>query len=360
MILNFKKIDWLLFFLPILLSAVGLVSIYSSSTGEGGLLNFKKQIIFLVSGIILMILFSFLDWRAIRDNSYLILALYIFSALALLGLFFFAPFTRGVRGWYKVGPVSFDPVEVTKIVLIILLAKYFSKRHVEMYRLRHILLSGFYVLIPSILIIRQPDLGSGLIILALWIGILIISGIRLRHFLVLTLCALLLVILAWFFFLEDYQKGRIVSFLAPEIDPQGASWSQNQSRIAIGSGGILGKGIGEGSQTQYGFLPEPHTDFIFAAIAEETGLAGVSILFLLFLLLVWRIIKIGSRTGSNFSRLFASGLAIVIISQVFIHIGMNSAILPVIGISLPLVSYGGSGLIATFISLGIVQSTKIH
>lgn len=355
-----KKADWALFVLPVLLTCMGLVSIYSSSSGRGDFLNLEKQIIFLVSGIILMILLSFLDWRAIRDNSYLILVLYAVSVLALAGLFVFAPFTKGARGWYRIGPVSLDPIEIAKLVLIILLAKYFSKRHIEMYRLKHILLSGFYILIPFLLIIRQPDLGSGLVILGLWIGILIVSGIRLRHFLVLVLCGLLLVLLAWFFFLEDYQKERIVSFLAPEIDPQGASWSQTQSKIAIGSGGVFGKGIGKGSQTRYGFLPEPHTDFIFAAIAEEGGMAGVVLLLSLFLLLIWRIIKTVLTASSNFPRLFASGLAIIIVIQLFIHIGMNLALLPVIGISLPLVSYGGSGLIATYVALGILQSTRIH
>ncbi len=355
-----KKADWALFVIPVLLTCIGLVSIYSSSLGGGGFLNLEKQIIFLAAGIILMFLLAFLDWRAIRDNSYLILALYIVFVLALAGLLVFAPFTRGVRGWYRIGPVSIDPVEIVKLVLIILLAKYFSKRHVETYRLKHILLSGFYVLIPFLLVIRQPDLGSGLVLLGLWIGILIISGIKLRHFLVLTLCGLLLVLLAWFFFLEDYQKERIVSFIAPEIDPQGASWSQTQSRIAIGSGGVFGKGIGKGSQTRYGFLPEPHTDFIFAAVAEEGGMTGVVVLLSLFLLLIWRLIRIALVATSNFPRLFASGLAIIIVVQLFIHIGMNLAILPVIGVSLPLVSYGGSGLLITYISLGIAQSTEIH
>ncbi len=352
-----KKADWPLFIVSLLLTAMGLVFIYGS---QGSLVSFEKQAVFLVLGIILMALFSFFDWRAIRDNPSLILILYIFSVVALAGLFVFAPFTRGARGWYKIGPVSVDPLEVAKIALVILLAKYFSKRHVELYRLKHILLSGVYVLIPFILVIRQPDLGSGLIIIGLWTGVLLVSGIKLRHFLVLTLCGLLLVLLAWFFFLEDYQKERIVSFLAPEIDPQGTSWNQRQSKIAIGSGGLFGKGIGKGSQTRYGFLPEAHTDFMFAAIAEETGLAGVFVLFSLFFILIWRIIRVSLQARSNFPRLFAFGLAIIIFLQLFIHVGMNLAVLPVIGISLPLVSYGGSNLLATYAALGILQNMKMH
>jgi rod shape determining protein RodA len=307
-----------------------------------------------------MIILSFFDWRELREDPYLVLILYLLCLFSLAGLFFFAPEIRGVRSWYKVGPVSIDPIEFTKIVLIILLAKYFSKRHIEMYRVRHILLSGAYILLPAILIFRQPDLGSVLILIALWVGVLLISGIKLRHFLILILCFLLIFILSWNFVLRDYQKARIISFFTPGIEPLGVSWSQNQAKIAIGSGGILGQGIGKGSQTQYGFLPEPQTDFIFSAIAEETGLLGVSVLLLLFSILLWRIIKIAIDSQDNFSRLFASGFAILLISQIFIHIGMNLGLLPIIGIPLPLISYGGSSLLATLIGLGILQSIKSH
>ena len=307
-----------------------------------------------------MVAVSFFDWREFRENPYFILALYFLCILSLLGLFFFASEIRGVRSWYKIGPVSFNPVEFTKIVLIILLAKYFSMRHIEMYRLRHILLSGFYILLPVILIFLQPDLGSVIILIILWTGILIISGIKLRHFLILVLCGLLILALSWSFLLRNYQKERIMSFFAPQIEPLGMGWNQAQAKIAIGSGGIFGQGLGSGSQTRYGFLPEPHTDFIFAAIAEEAGLVGISIMLLLFVILIWRVMKIAITSQSNFPRLFASGLAIVLFSQIFIHIGMNLGILPVIGIPLPLVSYGGSGLIATCIGLGILQSIKTH
>jgi len=159
--------------------------------------------------------------------------------------------------------------------------------------------------------------------------------------------------------MKDYQKERIISFIQPQLEPLGMGWSQQQAKIAIGSAGLFGQGIGKGSQTQYGFLPEPQTDFIFAAIAEETGLIGVSVLLFLFLILVWRILKIAFLSQSNFPRLFAAGFAILLVCQIFIHIGMNLGILPIIGIPLPLVSYGGSNLIVTFIGLGILQSLKI-
>ena len=358
-LIHFKKLDWVLIISALLLVGIGLLSIYSSSLSKGDFLNFKKQIIFLGIGIFLMLLISFFNWRTLRDDPYFILTLYIFCLLALLLLFFFAPEIRGVKSWYKIGPVSIDPIEFTKIVLIILLAKYFSMRHIEMYQIKHILISGLYILIPAILIFLQPDLGSILILITLWLGILIISGIKLRHFLILVLCGLLILILGWSFLLKDYQKERITSFIAPQLtEPLAVGWSQIQSKIAIGSGGVLGQGLGSGSQTQYGFLPEPQTDFIFAAIAEEMGLIGISALFFLFSILIWRILKIALSSQTNFPRLFVSGFAILLFSQIFIHIGMNLGILPIIGIPLPLVSYGGSSLIATFLALGILESIK--
>ncbi len=356
---HFKRLDWVLIIVVVLLVGFGLVSLYSSSIGKGDFLNFKKQVIFFGIGFFLMIFLSFFDWRSLREDPYLILILYSISLASLVGLFFFAPEIRGVKSWYKIGPVSVDPIEFTKIILIILLAKYFSTRHIEMYQIKHILLSGFFVFLPAVLIFFQPDLGSVLILIAFWIGILIISGISLRHFLILVLCFLLIFILSWNFVLKDYQKQRIISLFYP-IDPLGVSWSQNQSKIAIGSGGILGQGIGRGSQTQYGFLPEPQTDFIFASLAEELGLVGISALFLFLSILIWRIIKIAINSQTNFSRFYASGIAVLLISQIFIHIGMNVGILPIIGIPLPLISYGGSSLIATFIGLGILQSIKTH
>lgn len=360
MLHHIKKLDWVLITATVLLVGIGFLSLYSSSLGRGDFLNFKKQIIFFGVGFSLMIGLSFLDWRSLREDPYLILILYFLCLVALVGLFFFAPEIRGVRSWYKVGPISIDPIEFTKIVLIILLAKYFSGRHIEMYRIRHILLSGFYVLIPALLIFFQPELGSILILIALWVGILLISGIKIRHFLILCFCGLLVLILGWSAFLKDYQKERVINFIMPQIEPLGGAWSQNQAKIAIGAGGIFGQGLGQGSQTQYGFLPEPQTDFIFAAIAEEFGLLGVGILFFLFSLLIWRIIKITLSATSNFPRLFGTGLAIILISQIFINVGMNLGILPIIGIPLPLVSYGGSSLIMTFVGLGILESIKSH
>jgi rod shape determining protein RodA len=358
-IIQLKKLDWILIFSTIFLVSMGILSIYSSS--KGNFLNLKKQLSFFIVGFFLMIFISFLDWRSLKESPYLLLFFYFLCIISLILLFFFAPEIRGTKSWYKIGPISIDPTEFTKIVLLLILAKYFSMRHVEMYRIVHILISGLYVLIPSVLIFLQPDLGSVLVLISLWVGVLIISGIKVRHFFLLLLLAILIFSIGWKTFLKEYQKERILSFLFPKIsDPLRVSWSQNQAKIAIGSGGFFGKGIKKGSQTQLGFLTEPQTDFIFAAISEEMGFFGTSLLFFLFLILIWRIFKISHSAKSNFTRIFSLGYAFLLVSQIFIHVGTNLGIFPIVGIPLPLISYGGSSLLANFIALGMIQSIKIH
>ena len=190
--LYFEKFNWPLTISALSLAVMGLISIYSSSLSSGNFLNLKKQIVFLGIGLVLMFVVSLFDWRLLQEDSSIILVLYFFCILLLAGLLLFGPEIRGVKSWYKVGPVSLDPIEFTKIVLIVLLAKYFSMRHIEMYRVIHILISGIYVFIPSVLIFLQPDLGSVLVLVSLWVGILVISGIKLRHFLILLLCGILI------------------------------------------------------------------------------------------------------------------------------------------------------------------------
>lgn len=354
--IGLRKMDWVLIGISFLLCVFGLVSIYSSSNGD--LSNFYKQLFFVVVGFALMFLVSFYDNRNLRENPFLIISFYLLCVVFLIGLLFFAPEIRGIKSWYKLGIFSFDPIEPMKIALILVLAKYFSKRHIELYNLKHIVFSGVYVLVPAVLIFLQPEFGSVIILLSIWIGILLISGIRVREFVILSLIFLILFGVTWSFLLKDYQRNRIFSFIAPHEDMLGQGWSQNQAKISIGSGGLMGQGIGNGSQTQYGFLPESQTDFVFSAIAEETGFIGILILFFLFFLLFLRIIRIALNARSNFSRLFACGLAFSIFSQLMVSVGMNLGLLPVIGVPLPLVSYGGSNLIFTFIAFGILQNMK--
>lgn len=357
---HLKKLDWILMGSALLLTVFGLVSLYSSSLGRDDFGNFNKQAVFFILGLILLLVFSFIDWRLIKNNPYLIIALYVFGILALFGLFFFAPETRGTRGWYRFGGISFDPIELMKLILVILMAKYLSLRHIELYKWRQILLSGLYFALPVALIFLQPNLGSALVLIALWIAVLLVSGIKLRHFMLILVAGTLIFSLGWTIVLKDYQKARILSFIEPELDPLGVGWSQLQSKIAIGNGGILGQGFGNGTQTQHGFLSEPQTDFIFGAIGEEFGLAGILALFLLYFSLIFRVIRLAIHAESNFPRFFAVGFASLIVFQVFINVGMNLGLLPIIGLPLPLVSYGGSALIFSYIGLGILQSIKAH
>jgi rod shape determining protein RodA len=356
---QFRKLDWGIIIPAVLLVCFGLTAIFSTCVPKNDFSNFEKQIIFFAVGFLIMVAISFFDYRILRNNSYLILILYGVCLLLLLGLHFFAPVIKGTRGWYKIGILSLDPIEPTKIVLVVLLAKYFSMRHIEMYKFRHIIFSGIYVLLPAMLIFIKPDIGGTMVLLLIWLGLLFVSGIKVKHFLILSLCFVLVAGFSWQFLLKDYQKHRITSFLFP-YDYLGASWSQNQTKISIGSGQIFGQGLAKGSQVQYGFLPEPHTDFIFSVIAQEWGLIGVLALFVTYGFLVWRVLRIAIESQSNFSRLFASGFAIILTAQFFVNIGMNLSFLPVVGIYLPFISYGGSGLIGNFIALGILQSIKIR
>ncbi len=350
-----KKYDWVMIGSAVLLVCYGFLGIWSASVAKSSFSNFEKQIIFFGIGLIVMGLVSFFDYRIFRNNSFLILTLYGICLVLLVGLQFFAPVIKGTQGWYKIGFLSLDPNEPSKLILIILLAKYFSMRHVEMYKFRHIIFSGVYTALLALFIFLKPDLGGTMVVLSIWLGVLLISGIRINHFAILSACFLIVAALGWNFILHDYQKQRITAFMFP-YDYYGASWSQNQTRISIGSGQWTGKGLAQGSQVQWGFLPEPHTDFIFSVLAHEWGLLGVIVVFSTYAVLMWRIIRIAVSAESNFPRLFASGFAIMLAAQFFLNIGMNLSMLPVVGIALPFISYGGSGLIANFIGIGILQS----
>lgn len=353
-----KRFDWSLFLPAFFLTIFGIISIYSSSIQRGDFLSFKKQLIYLFVSLVVFFFISILDLRFLKANSRVVFSLYLFSLFSLVGLVFLAPTIRGIKGWYQIGPVSLDPVPLSAIILIIVLAKFFAGRHVDLHRFRLVLFSGIYALLPILLILLQPDLGSALTLIAVWAGIIVFSGIKIKHLFILFIIAMLLFSLGWTFWLKDYQKQRIQSFFNPELDKQGVSWSVNQSKIAIGSGGLLGKGIGKGTQTQYGFLSEPKTDFIFSAISEELGFLGGFLVFCFLFWLLYKITKIAFSAQNNFLRLYASGFAFLILSQSFINIGMCVGLFPVVGIPLPFLSYGGSHLFSFYVGLGVLMSLQ--
>lgn len=358
-IIHLKKYDGLLMGAVFLLLIFGLFSLFSLS-GVSPFQFFQRQLIWTLVGILALFLASLVDFRVFRTQSAAVLIFYVFSVFLLVLVLAGSFAVRGVEAWLKFGSVFLQPVELVKLALIILLAKFFSKRHIEIYRLQHLLVSGIYLAIPAGLVLMQPDLGSAIILVAIWIAVVVFSGMKLRHFLLLLVVSSLFVWGAWNFTLVPYQKARITAFLNPYSDPRGAGYQMIQSMIAVGSGQVWGKGLGYGSQTHLHFLPEAETDFIFAAFAEEWGLVGVVIMLALFLIVLWRIIRIGALASDNFSRLYTLGFAALIFVQAFIHIGMNMGILPVTGLPLPFVSYGGSSLVTLLAGVGIVQNIKIN
>ncbi len=340
-----------------LLSVLGLLAIYSASSYKQDFSDFYKQFLFLGLGVILMIAVSHFDYRKLRGNSYFVLTVYLIPLISLLGLFLM-PAIRGSRRWYALGPVNFDPMPFMALGLIIILAKFLSQRYAELHRFQYLILSGFYAFWPILFIFFQPNFGGAMLFLLLWLGIILFSGIKTSHLLFLLIGLALIGLILWSFGLEDYQRQRIVSFLGWQDDPLGASWNIDQSRVAIGSGKLLGKGLLSGSQAKYGFLPEAKTDFIFAVIAEETGFIGILVVFGLFTLIIWRLLSICFRSINNFGQLYCVGLIIFLTTSIFINVSMNLGLLPVVGLPLPFVSYGGSYLIALYVGLGMALSIR--
>src|SRR3989338_1580294 len=354
-----RRLDWILASAVFILLAVGLVSLASISSNFS-FPFFGRQLIWAVLGIAVFFALSFFDYRILRNYSGLLLILYGTLLASLVTLFIAATRVRGVLSWFHIGSFAIEPGEFMKIVLILILAKYFSRRHVEIYRLRHLVISGLYAGLPAILILLQPDLGTALIIASIWLGIILFAGIHWKHLLIFFLLAIVVAVGAWFFVLLPYQQARVVSFLNPWHDSRGTGYNAIQSMIAVGSGGLWGKGVGYGSQTHLNFLPEPATDFIFAAIAEEWGFLGILFLLSLFFVIFWRLTRIGMRAGDNFARLTVLGTATVLFVHLVIHAGMNMGLLPITGITLPFVSYGGSSLLTSMALIGLVESIAVR
>lgn len=348
-----RRIDWLLLVLVLPLVGAGLVTM--KTLGGGSDYFFLNQITWLAVGIGVFLLFSVLDWEFLKRSMVLVIFYGVGIGL-LLFLLMRATAVRGAASWISFSGITLEPSDPMKLILILLLAKYFSRRHIEIARARHVIISGLYAAVPMFLVLLQPDFGSAMIIGALWLGMILVSGVKKRQLLVLLLLGAILFAVGWGVFLEPYQKLRIRTFLDPFTDPQGAGYNALQSVVAVGSGQLFGKGVGFGAQSRLGFLPEHETDFMFAAFAEEWGLVGVTVLFSFFGFLLARILSYALRGKDNFERLFAVGVAVLIVAHVVIHAGMNVGLLPITGISLPFLSYGGSHLVTLFAALGILAS----
>ncbi|MFH0987308.1 MAG: FtsW/RodA/SpoVE family cell cycle protein [Patescibacteria group bacterium] len=358
---SLKKIDWSLLFFSLLLAAVGLSALFSFSLSSKDWSWFLRQAIFLLVGFLLAILISLIDVKALKEGSIFVFTVYVISILLLIGLFFFAPLIRGTRSWYALGDFTLEPVEIVKIVFLLLFAKYFSQRHVELYQPGHIILSAVYAFFPAVLVFFQPDFGSAMILILLWLSMMLVAGIKRNHLLIILAVGLIAMVISWSFILTGEQRERFMTFLNPYLDPTGSGYHILQSIITVGSGGIFGKGfLNPLTQAKLGFLPEAHTDFIFASFSEIFGLLGILFLFLVFALFFWRLFRTLKICEDNFSRLLVSGFIILVGIQTFINIAMNIGLLPITGIPLPFLSYGGSSLLSLFIGIGLVESVRLH
>jgi rod shape determining protein RodA len=353
---SIKNIDWFLFGSVIILVVFGLLAIYSTAFDTAKFINFEKQVVFSAIGIAVMVAtMLFFDYRALKTYSGV---LYLLAVLALVLTVILSVKVRGVYSWFNVWGFSFQPAEFIKIILVIILAKYFSTRDINSFK--YVLISGVYAGVLIGLIMLQPDMGMAAIFLIIWLAMLLGGGIKFRHFVILLIALAAISAVSWNYVFKDYQRARIAVFLDPAKDPRGVGYNIIQSKIAIGSGGLIGKGFGRGTQSQLNFLPEKYSDFIFAAIAEESGFLGVSFLFLIFASVFRQIFLSVKKINDNFGKLLIFGSGAMIFSNFFINIASNLSLLPVTGVPLPLISYGGSSMLATLLVFGLIQGVIIR
>jgi rod shape determining protein RodA len=357
-LLYLKNLDWLLFFPVILLSTFGIIEIYSIALGQEtlDLINFYKQLLFVGVGLTAVFVLIFIDYRTLRDFSNY---LYLLGIAILVAVIFFGVTVRGTTGWFDLGIFGFQPVEFIKIILIIFLARFFSSKKSRAKPLKYLALSGAGSFVFVLLVFLQPDFGSSLILFALWFFMLAVAGFKKRYFFVIGVIALLVLGGLWTLSFEEYQKQRILTFFNASSDPLDQGYNISQAIIAVGAGGLTGRGIGFGSQSQLKFLPEAQNDFIFAVIAEELGFLGVLLVIIFFSLFFYRCLLAVKNINDDFGIYFILGAMGLIFIEMFINIGMNIGLLPVVGISLPFVSYGGSGIVSKYIILGITESIII-
>lgn len=350
----FLRFDWILLILVIALVSIGMAAIYSvdlSRSQVQGLLS--TQMTALVIGLAVLFGAAIMHNTMYQSTARL---WYIVSLLLLILVLFFGQTIRGTTGWFRVGGFSFQPAEFAKVGLILWTAWWIEKQARQFKRWQYIVSTALFVLLPAGLIMMQPDLGSASILLGTWFGLVVLSGTKKRYIFGLILLGIIAVAMGWMFFFKDYQKARLITFFDPTSDPLRSGYNVNQSMIAIGSGGFFGRGLGFGTQSQLRFLPEAQTDFIFSVIAEELGMLGVLILFTIFFLLLLRLVFIAKKCTTDFAGYVVLGIAVMLSMQLIVNIGAAMGMLPVTGVTLPFVSYGGSSLIINFMLIGIAQS----
>jgi len=355
----FTHFDWTLLGIVLLLASIGIVNLYSTtSIGEtGGTPLYLKQIFWLIIGLGVMIIIAFVEYRFYSDFAYIIYAIALILLVAVLG---YGIITSGAQRWVKIGPISFQPSEFVKISFVLAMARFFRRpASREGFSLKDLSLPFLLLLLPMGLILKQPDLGTSIILLLIFFSILIFVKIRWSTLLTIGVLGAAIVPLSWNF-LKEYQKRRIITFFNPELDPLGAGYHLIQSKIAVGSGGMIGKGFMKGTQCRLGFLPEQQTDFIFSALGEEWGLIGSFIVVgLYFLLILWGL-RIAVQSKDRFGAIVSFGVVAMLFWHIFINIGMVLGMMPVVGIPLPFLSYGGSFILSTLIGIGLLLNVSMR
>ena len=351
MIRRLLQFDWVLFSAVLLLSGMSILVLYGFSA-EGRPEYFLRQSVFVGIGFLAALFLGSFDYRHIGRQS---TPLYFLMLGALSLVLLLGKTIRGTEGWIDLGFTQVQPVEFAKVVLVLFLASFITKKTSELGEWTRLIASLVLTGVLVFFVMRQPDLGSSIVLLGIWGIMLLISGIRPKQIAVLGTLGMVLLSLSWFF-LQDYQRARIENFIHPELDPRGSGYNVLQAMVAVGSGGLFGKGIGHGTQSQSNFLPEKHTDFIFASLNEELGMAGAFLALFLYGIIFYRLRAIGLQAADNFGYLVTVGMYAIILVQVVINVGMNVGLLPVTGIPLPFMSYGGSSVLALFIGIGIVQN----
>jgi len=355
----YRKFDWLLFGSALLLTGLGLLALYSIGLGaESDFSSFKKQLLFAVLGLVAAaVVGAGFHYRWLASMT---VPLYL-GTLLLLGLVLLVGQTiNGTRGWLSFGPFGFQPVELAKPVLIVIMAKFLATHGRYTKELRVVVQSAATVALMILLVVLQPDLGGAIVLAAVWFGMVLASGLRARHLLTMFGVAAVFAAVAWVFLLRPYQKERIMTFIDPASDPFGRGYNVTQSVIAIGAGQLSGRGVASGSQSQLRFLPEARTDFIYSVIAEELGFVGVAILIGLFVILFSRLYVLAKTSRDDFTLFLVIGTATLIASETFINIGVASGMLPVTGLALPFVSYGGSSLVTHFLLIALMENIAVR
>ncbi len=355
-----QNFDWLLLLLLGLIAVLSVLNLYSATfpiRDSGGTQIFFKQIYWFLSGFAIFLLMTTFDYHHLKRLAY---PLYGFSLGLLVLVFLLGDIRSGSQRWLSIGGVAFQPSELAKIAIILTLARFFTERgQIETYGLRDLWRPFLFVAVPCALILKEPDLGTALVLLIVSFSIILFARIKLRSFLILVLSGMIAAPFIWFT-LEEYQQRRILTFLRPDMDPLGAGYHINQSKIAIGSGLFWGKGYLQGTQTRLHFLPEQHTDFAFSVLAEEWGFVGAGVLLLLYCLLLLRGISIAKNSKDTFGALIALGIIATIFWQLIINVSMTTGLLPVVGIPLVMFSYGGSSTVATMAALGLLMNISMR